>query len=82
MITVTTLVFSITVVALQLAASQLSPRVLRSFMGDRPNQLVLGFFIATFTYALLVLRAVRSPHRRRGGLRARAVGGRSRSCWR
>lgn len=61
MITVTALVFSITVVALQLAASQLSPRVLRSFMGDRPNQIVLGFFIATFTYALLVLRSVRSP---------------------
>jgi uncharacterized membrane protein len=67
MITVTALVFSITVVALQLAASQLSPRVLRSFMGDRPNQVVLGFFIATFTYALLVLRAVRSPLEGEGG---------------
>ena len=37
MITVTALVFSITVVALQLASSQLSPRVLRTFMGDRGN---------------------------------------------
>ncbi len=61
MITVTALVFSITVVALQLASSQLSPRVLRTFMGDRGNQTVLGFFIGTFTYALLVLRVVRSP---------------------
>jgi uncharacterized membrane protein len=61
MVTVTALVFSITVVALQLAASQLSPRVLRAFMGDRGNQVVLGFFIGTFTYALLVLRTVRSP---------------------
>ena len=61
MITVTALVFSITVVALQLASSQLSPRVLRAFMGDRGNQTVLGFFIGTFTYALLVLRVVRSP---------------------
>lgn len=67
MITVTALVFSITVVALQLAASQLTPRVLRSFMGDRPNQVVLGFFIATFTYALLVLRTVRSPLDGEGG---------------
>ena len=67
MITVTALVFSITVVALQLAASQLTPRVLRTFMGDRGNQAVLGFFIGTFTYALLVLRAVRSPLEGAGG---------------
>ena len=67
MINVTALVFSITVVALQLAASQLTPRVLRSFMGDRGNQVVLGFFIGTFTYALLVLRAVRAPLDQQGG---------------
>ncbi|HEV2528792.1 MAG TPA: DUF2254 domain-containing protein [Thermomicrobiales bacterium] len=59
MITVTGLVFSITVVALQLASSQYTPRVLRTFTGDRGNQLVLGVFIATFTYSLLVLRTVR-----------------------
>ena len=58
-ITVTGLVFSITIVALQLASSQFTPRVLRTFTGDRGNQLVLGIFIATFTYALLVLRTVR-----------------------
>jgi uncharacterized membrane protein len=67
MITVTALVFSITVVALQLAASQLTPRVLRTFMSDRGNQVVLGFFIGTFTYALLVLRSVRAPLEQRGG---------------
>ncbi|MEX0894065.1 MAG: DUF2254 domain-containing protein, partial [Gemmatimonadota bacterium] len=60
-ITVTGVVFSITIVALQLASTQLSPRVLRSFMADRPTQVVLGVFIGTFTYALLVLRAVRQP---------------------
>lgn len=59
MITVTGLVFSITIVALQLASSQFTPRVLRTFTGDRGNQLVLGIFISTFTYALLVLRTVR-----------------------
>jgi uncharacterized membrane protein len=68
MVTVTALVFSITVVALQLASSQLSPRVLRAFMGDRGNQVVLGFFIGTFTYSLLVLRAVRSPLEDTGGM--------------
>ena len=57
----------ITVVALQLASSQLTPRVLRGFMGDRGNQAVLGLFIGTFTYALLVLRSVRSPLEGEGG---------------
>jgi uncharacterized membrane protein len=61
MMTVTALVFSITIVALQVATSQLTPRALRSLMADRGNQVVLGFFVATFTYALIVLRAVRSP---------------------
>ena len=60
-ITVTGVVFSITIVALQLASSQFTPRVLRSFTGDRVNQLVLGVFIGTFTFSLLVLRTVRSP---------------------
>jgi uncharacterized membrane protein len=58
MITVASLVFSITVVALQLAASQLGPRVVTRFMEDKVNQVVLGTFLATFLYALLILRAV------------------------
>jgi uncharacterized membrane protein len=60
MITVATTVFSITIVTLQLGASQLSPRILRGFTADRGNQLVLGTFIATFAYTLLVLRTVQS----------------------
>ena len=59
MITFTGLVFSITIVTLQLASSQFSPRVLRTFLRDRVNQLTLGVFVATFTYALTVLRGVR-----------------------
>lgn len=60
MITVAGVTFSITIVALQLASSQFGPRVLRNFMSDTGNQLVLGTFIATFLYCLLVLRTVRS----------------------
>lgn len=60
LITVTGVVFSVTVVALQLASSQFTPRVLRNFTADRSNQVVLGVFIGTFTYTLLVLRVVRS----------------------
>lgn len=59
-VTVTGVVFSLTVIALQLASGQFTPRVLRGFTGDRGNQVVLGVLIATFTYALLVLRSVRS----------------------
>lgn len=67
MITVTALVFSLTVVALQLASSQLSPRILHTFMTDRATQVVMGSFIGTFTYALLVLRVVRAPLEESGG---------------
>lgn len=59
-ITVTGVVFSITIVALQLASSQFTPRVLRNFAADRVNHVVLGVFIGAFIYALLVLRTVRS----------------------
>jgi uncharacterized membrane protein len=61
MMTFTGLVFSVTMLVLQLASSQLSPRVMRTFLRDRINQGVLGLFIATFLYSLLVLREVRSP---------------------
>jgi uncharacterized membrane protein len=59
MITVAGVVFSITIVAFQLASSQFGPRLLRNFMRDTGNQVVLGTFIATFLYSLLVLRTVR-----------------------
>ncbi|TAL26525.1 MAG: DUF2254 domain-containing protein, partial [Frankiales bacterium] len=60
MITFTGLVFSITVVVLQLTSSQFSPRVLRTFLRDRQTQWALGVFTATFVYSLLVLRTVRT----------------------
>jgi uncharacterized membrane protein len=59
MITVAGLTFSITMLTLQLASSQFGPRLLRNFMRDGGNQLVLGTYIATFIYCLLVLRTVR-----------------------
>lgn len=59
MITFTGLVFTITIVVLQLASQQFSPRVLRTFLRDRHSQVALGVFTATFTYALVVLREVR-----------------------
>lgn len=58
MISFTALVFSITVVALQLASSQYSPRVLRTFLQDRVIQATLGTFVATFLFAMVVLAAL------------------------
>ena len=60
MITFTGLVFSITILVLQLASSQYSPRVLRSFFRDRSSKVALGIFTGTFTYSLIVLREVRA----------------------
>lgn len=59
LITAVALAFSATVVAIQQASSQYSPRVIRNFMRDRGNQVVFGAYSATFVYALLVLRQVR-----------------------
>jgi len=58
MLTFTGLVFTVTMLVLQLASSQLSPRVLRTFLADRQNQAVLGLFVATFVYTLVVIRDV------------------------
>ena len=60
LITVAGLTFSITMVVLQQAASQFSPRILRSFFGDRVTQVTIGAYVGTFVYSLLVLRAVGS----------------------
>lgn len=51
--------FSITIVSLSLAASQYTPRVLRNFMRDRSNQIVLGTLVSIFIYCLIVLRTVK-----------------------
>jgi uncharacterized membrane protein len=59
MITVTGTVFSITIAALTLASSQFGPRLLRNFTRDTGNRVVLGTFVGTFLYCLLVLRTIR-----------------------
>jgi uncharacterized membrane protein len=59
MITIAGVVFSMTLVVLSLASAQLGPRLLRVFMSDSTTQVVLGTFIATFLYCLLVLRTIR-----------------------
>lgn len=60
LISVTGLVFSLTVVALQLSSSQYSPRLLQTFVTDRAVQVTLAQLVMTFVYALTVLRTVRT----------------------
>ena len=57
-ITVVGLVFSILIVALTLASTQLGPRMLRNFIRDRGTQLTLGTFVGTFVYCILVLGSI------------------------
>jgi uncharacterized membrane protein len=62
-ITVAGVVFSITIATLTQASTQFGPRLLRNFMRDTGNQVVLGTFVATFVYSMIVLRAIgREPH--------------------
>lgn len=58
--TVVSIVYSVLIVALSLASTQFSPRILMGFMRDRTSQHILGLFIGTFTYCLLVLRSTHS----------------------
>jgi uncharacterized membrane protein len=60
MITVAGVVFSVTIVALSLAANAYSPRVLRTFMHDRTTQAAFGVFVGIFAYCLVVLRTIRA----------------------
>lgn len=58
MIGVAGTVFSVTLVALTLASSQLGPRLIKNFMYIRLNQIVLGSYISTYLYCLIVLNSV------------------------
>ena len=60
MMTVLGVTFSMTLVALTLASSQYTSRILRIFMRSRITQTTLGVFAGTFTYCLIVLRTIRS----------------------
>lgn len=58
MITVTGLVFALTIIALQIASGQYSPRLLRNFMRDRGTQFVLSVFVGAFAYSTAGLHTV------------------------
>ncbi|MEZ4501116.1 MAG: DUF2254 domain-containing protein [Dehalococcoidia bacterium] len=53
--------FSVSVLLISLASSQYSPRVIHGLFRDPFNKRIMGIVIGTFTYCLVVLRAVRGP---------------------
>ena len=57
-ITVAGVMFSITILALQLASQQFGPRMLRNFIRDVGTQVSLGAFVGTFVYSVLTLGSV------------------------
>ena len=58
LMTMTSLVVSVTFVILTLAANQLGPRLIAIFMADKQIQSVLGLFVGTILYLILVLRSI------------------------
>jgi uncharacterized membrane protein len=59
-VTITTLTFSLTVVALQLASQQFSPRLLREVTRDRVWKSVLTVLTAAFVYTIVAIRQLDS----------------------
>lgn len=64
MLTFLGVVFSLSILALQLTSGQFSPRVMRTFLRARSTKLALGTFMATFTFALMTLVSIQTD---RGG---------------
>jgi uncharacterized membrane protein len=60
-ITFAGIAFSISLLTVQLASSQYSPRIVQGIFRDRFNKRAIGVVVGTFTYCLIVLRAVRAP---------------------
>jgi uncharacterized membrane protein len=58
MVSLAALVLTITMVVVQLAMGQFSPRIVQPILKDKPSQFAIGIFVGTFAYAMLAMRAV------------------------
>ena len=79
MVSLAALVLTITMVVVQLAMGQFSPRIVQTFLRDKPSQFAVGLFVATFVHAMLALREVQFE--RRGTVPGLAILVASRSWW-
>jgi uncharacterized membrane protein len=59
MVSLATLVLTITMVVVQLAMGQFSPRIVQTILRDKPSQVAIGVFVATFAHSMLAMRAIR-----------------------
>jgi uncharacterized membrane protein len=59
MVTLAALVLTITMVVVQLAMGQFSPRIVRTILQDTTSQLAIGLFVGTFAHAMLTMREIR-----------------------
>src|SRR5687768_10186419 len=60
MVSLAALVLTITMVVVQLAMGQFSPRIVQRILQDKPSQLAVGIFVGTFAHAMLTLREVQT----------------------
>ncbi|HVF17535.1 MAG TPA: DUF2254 domain-containing protein [Steroidobacteraceae bacterium] len=60
MVSLAALVLTITMVVVQLAMGQFSPRIVQRILEDKPSQLAIGIFVGTFAHAILALREVQT----------------------
>src|SRR4051794_31790156 len=58
MVSLAALVLTITMVVVQLAMGQFSPRIVQPILKDRPSQFAVGIFVGTFAFAMLAMRQV------------------------
>ncbi|MDQ3161528.1 MAG: DUF2254 domain-containing protein [Actinomycetota bacterium] len=58
MVSLAALVLTITMVVVQLAMGQFSPRIVQRILRDKPSQIAIGLFVATFVHAILAIREV------------------------
>jgi uncharacterized membrane protein len=57
-VTLLALVLTVTMVVVQLAMGQFSPRIVQTFLQDKPSQIAIGLFVATFAHSVLAMREV------------------------
>src|SRR5215469_14588439 len=57
--TVLALIFSVALLVLSMATTQFGPRILYRFVRDGITQVTIGFFLASFVYALLAFVVTR-----------------------
>ncbi|MGB6059252.1 MAG: DUF2254 domain-containing protein [Microthrixaceae bacterium] len=58
MVSLAALVLTITMVVVQLAMGQFSPRIVQRILQDKPSQFAIGIFVATFAHSMLAMREI------------------------